>query len=524
MKTRIVPSLLTIFALLLAVNQATGQGTTFTYQGRLDDSGSPANGSYDITFTLFDALTGGSALGTPVTNSVTSVSNGLFMVALDFGNQFDGNPRYLEIAVATNGGSFATLDPRQSLLPAPYAMRASSAGIADSASAVASGAVVTSVNGLKDDVTLAAGSNVTLSASANMLTISSTASGNDVWGLNGTKAYYTNGNVGIGTTNPGGRLTITGVGGYSSGLIVDGNSFAGTGITIENNSSGGGSYSIYAVGSGSASVGSLAIRPSSIFGDDLITIDPAGNVGIGNSLPAERLSIAGVTGYSTGIKLSGSGIGGTGMTFENTAAGGHRYAIFSAGSADNVGAGGFGIFDDSTGAYRFAITASGNVGIGKANPTTALDVNGVTQTKSLSILGGADLAEPFRMSDGDLAEGSVVVIDERNPGRLKLSTSAYDTRVAGIVSGANGVQPGISLQQTGSIEGGQNVALSGRVYVLADASRAAIKPGDLLTTSDIPGRAMRVRDHVRAQGAILGKAMTGLKQGRGMVLVLVTLQ
>ncbi|MGH7971322.1 MAG: hypothetical protein ACREIC_21605, partial [Limisphaerales bacterium] len=92
------------------------------------------------------------------------------------------------------------------------------------------------------------------------------------------------------------------------------------------------------------------------------------------------------------------------------------------------------------------------------------------------------------------------------------------------VSGANGIHPGIQMQQQGLLEGGKNVALTGRVYVQADASNGPIKPGDLLTTSGIPGRAMRVTDHAKAQGAILGKAMTGLRDGQGMVLVLVTLQ
>jgi hypothetical protein len=74
------------------------------------------------------------------------------------------------------------------------------------------------------------------------------------------------------------------------------------------------------------------------------------------------------------------------------------------------------------------------------------------------------------------------------------------------------------------LESGQNVALSGRVYVLADAAHGAIRPGDLLTTSDTPGHAMKVVNHMQSQGAILGKAMSGLKNGKGMVLVLVTLQ
>jgi len=107
---------------------------------------------------------------------------------------------------------------------------------------------------------------------------------------------------------------------------------------------------------------------------------------------------------------------------------------------------------------------------------------------------------------------------------VKLSTGAYDTRVAGIVSGANGVNTGVALQQEGKFEYGQNVALSGRVYVHADAAFGAIKPGDLLTTSNTPGHAMKVADHTRSQGAILGKAMSALKEGTGLVLVLVTLQ
>jgi hypothetical protein len=74
------------------------------------------------------------------------------------------------------------------------------------------------------------------------------------------------------------------------------------------------------------------------------------------------------------------------------------------------------------------------------------------------------------------------------------------------------------------LEGGQNVALSGRVYAFADASEAPIKPGDLLTTSNTPGHCMTAVDHIRSQGAVLGKAMSSLEKGKGMVLVLVSLQ
>jgi hypothetical protein len=143
---------------------------------------------------------------------------------------------------------------------------------------------------------------------------------------------------------------------------------------------------------------------------------------------------------------------------------------------------------------------------------------------NLRIRGGADLAEPFPIKESQIEKGSVVVIDKERPGRLKQSTHAYDKRVAGIVSGANGIQPGISLKQEGMLDQGENVALTGRVYVKADAVFGAIEPGDLLTTSDTAGHAMKVLDHAQAQGAILGKAMSGLPNGKGLVLVLVTLQ
>lgn len=148
----------------------------------------------------------------------------------------------------------------------------------------------------------------------------------------------------------------------------------------------------------------------------------------------------------------------------------------------------------------------------------------VTRVRTLRILGGADLAEPFPMSQQDVTPGTVVVIDSEHPGKLRRSAAAYDNKVAGIVSGANGIQPGISMIQEDKLEAGENVALSGRVYVKANTSAGLIAPGDLLTTSDVPGEAMKAADHQRSQGAIIGKAMTELDEGTGMVLVLVTLQ
>ena len=143
----------------------------------------------------------------------------------------------------------------------------------------------------------------------------------------------------------------------------------------------------------------------------------------------------------------------------------------------------------------------------------------------LQITGGMDIAEPFDVVEPDAIEpGMVVVIDPENSEKLKISDRAYDRCVAGIVSGAGGIKPGIAMVQEDSFEGDHQVALTGRVYGLCDASYGPIEPGDLLTTSPTPGYAMKVTDYERAQGAILGKAMTSLVESQGLVLVLVSLQ
>ena len=101
------------------------QGTAFTYQGRLNSGGAPANGSYDMAFSLFATNTSGVAIAGPVTNSAVPVTNGLFTTTVDFGNAFGGAGNWLGMAVSTNGANaFSTLAPRQQLTPVPYAITA----------------------------------------------------------------------------------------------------------------------------------------------------------------------------------------------------------------------------------------------------------------------------------------------------------------------------------------------------------------------------------------------------------------
>lgn len=157
----------------------------------------------------------------------------------------------------------------------------------------------------------------------------------------------------------------------------------------------------------------------------------------------------------------------------------------------------------------------------------ALTVLGTTTTQVLTITGGADIAEPFNIhapSDLTITPGMVVSIDPARTGELRVSDAAYDRTVAGIISGANGVNPGLTLTQAGTVADGKHpVALTGRVWVLADASSGPIVAGDLLTTSATPGHAMKVSDNTKAAGATIGKAMSSLDAGTGYVLVLVNL-
>src|SRR5882672_7702836 len=120
----------TTFSILTLILAATGlyaQGTAFTYQGRLNFGGTPANGSYDLVFTVYASASGINDAFANQTNSATSVSNGLFTVILNLGapNIFTGADRWLEIEVRTNGpGGYVKLSPRQKITPTPYAITA----------------------------------------------------------------------------------------------------------------------------------------------------------------------------------------------------------------------------------------------------------------------------------------------------------------------------------------------------------------------------------------------------------------
>ena len=154
--------LITLSSFLLVRAPALGQLTAFTYQGRLDANGTPATGTYDLHFTLYDAMSNPTAGS--VTNSAVVVSNGLFTVALDFGSApfSAGSLLFLQIGVRSNGtaGAFTLLSPRQAVTSTPYAIRAAIAGSASSALTVAANGVAASsiADGAVDSSKIADGS------------------------------------------------------------------------------------------------------------------------------------------------------------------------------------------------------------------------------------------------------------------------------------------------------------------------------------------------------------------------------
>ena len=111
--------------------------TAFTYQGELLNQAIPAAGTFDFQFRLFDSAAGTTQLGGTQCADNVVVTDGRFAASIDFGSQFDGNVRYLEILVradtgltCASAGGFIILSPRTSLAAAPHASYSIRAGTA----------------------------------------------------------------------------------------------------------------------------------------------------------------------------------------------------------------------------------------------------------------------------------------------------------------------------------------------------------------------------------------------------------
>ncbi len=474
--------LLAVVAGLLysAVSAAAPQGVAFTYQGRLDSGGVPQTGAFDVRFRLHDAPAAGAQVGADLTLTAVPVVAGLFSADLDFGTSaFTGQARWLEVAVKGAGDAdFVTLTPRQPITSVPYATYALSGG---------------------------------------------GGGGSSQW-VNGTHGvHYLVGNVGVGASAADNiRLYSEGGVDRNAGYFAN-NSATFAALVLRNFGTNG--WGLYDDTSDrhylNGRVGVLA-QPSPL----------AMNVG-----GAGRFSYAGNTsdgeGYSSALWAHG---------YTGTGAGGRVCNGLTAGSTDGRGVYGisqnnWGVTGENLSAGTYGILGTPSEGLyAQTSSTTlpaarfnvpaggvAIEANGLVKVKTLQILGGADLAERFECPGG-AEPGTVMAIDPSSPGHVRIASEAYCPTVAGVVSGANRLDAGIELGTGEPGEGTVALALTGRVWVKCDATASPIRPGDLLTTAAMPGHAMRAADRARAAGAVLGKAMTSLEDGTGLVLVLVSLQ
>src|SRR5436190_12540036 len=189
-RTRIL--LLGALFLLIAI-RCGAQGTAFTYQGRLMDGTNPAAGIYDLRFSIYDAPTGNSIVGTAIDRDDIGVTNGLFAVSLDFGSAaFTGPARWLDIAVrpGASSGAYTNLSPRQLITATPYAIRAANLSGTLPLSQLPAAVVTNGASGLTLSGTFT-GNGASVS-NVNALTLN---------GVSSSGFWRTNGNAGANPTN-----------------------------------------------------------------------------------------------------------------------------------------------------------------------------------------------------------------------------------------------------------------------------------------------------------------------------------
>lgn len=253
-----------------------------------------------------------------------------------------------------------------------------------------------------------------------------------------------------------------------------------------------------------------------------------------NPITGTSSSSAGVSGQSN----AGPGVWGISLPAPEVAGSGKSDGVYGTsqwgvGVHGTCAGGTAGVWGDSsstgtgvkgTSSRGFGVWASGSpAGHFEGN----LEVTGnltMTGAGSDILLSGGDCAEDFDVAGSsiEIESGTVVIINQG--GALQQSEAAYDKRVAGVISGAGDLKPGIVLDKQQSQTMRMPVALVGKVYCKVDAQHSPIEVGDLLTTSSTPGHAMKADDPVRAFGAVIGKALGRLSAGQGLIPILVALQ
>jgi hypothetical protein len=330
-------------------------------------------------------------------------------------------------------------------------------------------------------------------------------------------------NPGFSVTNSSGSIAIRGLATNSGDVINYGGYFEAYGTTgrgVTGAVKGSGGRGVYGLSTGTTGYGVLGeANGIGVLGRNTTSANYAELGRAADAVHAVAFNAGGRGVYAQAP--AGDGVYGD-------SAAGSKSGVYGVNSKSN----GYGVFgrNTATGNIGYLGGAYGVYGESAAGKTTAAAFKGnvkiLSRTSGATVIElgeGLDYAEGFNVSHREsVAPGSVLVIDPQEPGKLSLSSCAYDRKVAGIVAGAGRLGSGVRL---GAGQFDHDVALAGRVYCNVDASYGAVAPGDLLTTSPTPGHAMVVQDHGRAQGAILGKAMERLEEGqKGQILVLVTLQ
>lgn len=331
------------------------------------------------------------------------------------------------------------------------------------------------------------------------------------WIFSGANISYSAGNVGIGTSSPTAPLSFPSSIGAKISLFGDATSRYGLGI---------------------------AANQQQYFTDNAVSDHVFGYFSGSSFTERARITGAGRGLFASEVVITDGGVrkGGTAVSTSDlglySLASGSWLRLVSNNAPIRFFTNGVqgAAFTPANNSAVMSIGTEGNVGIGTDSPQAKLDVAGRARVDILEIDAGADVAERFDIAPAATSRmkpvaGMVVSISTKKAGSLIVSEHEYDRRVAGIISGAGGVNPGLVLGQPGTLASGEHaVACAGRVWCWVDAEFGAVQPGDLLTTSPVAGHAMKVSDASRAPGATVGKAMTALPSGRGLVLVLVSLQ
>jgi len=261
---------------------------------------------------------------------------------------------------------------------------------------------------------------------------------------------------------------------------------------------------------GSLNVGFPPLSTSvGVFGAGTTGVQGVSNSGVGVLGQSNSASAAAIHGISTafdavvGETSSAAHAGVTGR-ITNATPGPNACAIYG----DAAGHGGL------AGKFDGAVQTNGNH---HCTGTMTVDADIVLSAAA------ADCAEEFEVvSTIESDPGTVMVLDDA--GALRRSSEPYDRKVAGVISGAGSYRPGIVLGRGEGSPTRLPVALVGKVFCKVDAQYGAVEIGDLLTTSPTPGHAMNAQDPSRAFGAVIGKALQRLPEGRGLVPILVALQ